>query len=338
MLRIAIGFGLAFLVFGTGLNAEEDGPPRGFGRGEVQSDVRDGCRRETFTLYSSAMKRDIQVRVILPPEYDDSPGRWHPILYALHGKGASFAAFSEMAPLRKALAEKPMIVACFDGGNRSFYLDAINSGRVPKDVVYKNPRRIRRLSGEALEEALDEWEKRPGEQLSLYTTFFFDEFVPAIDRFYRVDTARRAATGFSMGGFGAMHFMLERPAFFVSVSGLSSVFYTEKRLEESEARGRNFFRPLLGSYRESRENYGAILHMDRVEALASEGRKLPTILQHCGTEDRLMAVNESMCTVLQDAGYETELRATPGRHEWPFWKGASAGAIDFHWRHFDTPE
>jgi enterochelin esterase-like enzyme len=280
------------------------------------------------------MKREIDVRVVLPPGYDENPDMKYPVLYTLHGRGASFASFSEMAPLIKELADKPMIVTCFDGGNMSFYLDAVNGGRVPKEVVSKKPRETRRLSGEALEKARVAWDVLPEELLSLYTTFFFDEFVPAMDGFYRVDTKKRAVTGFSMGGFGAVHYMLERPEFFVSISGLSSVFYFEERFKD--ATSTNSFESLLGSYEENKDLYRIILHSDRIKAARANGIKLPPIFQHCGSEDRLIAGNEKMHKILEEAGYDIVFKATPGKHNWPFWRDASVGVIDFHWKHFNV--
>jgi S-formylglutathione hydrolase FrmB len=59
---------------------------------------------------------------------------------------------------------------------------------------------------------------------SLFTTFVFNECIPTIEKQYRINTSQRMLTGFSMGGFGAIHYMLTKPDQFVSVSSLSGWF------------------------------------------------------------------------------------------------------------------
>jgi S-formylglutathione hydrolase FrmB len=78
--------------------------------------------------------------------------------------------------------------------------------------------------------------------------------------------------------------------------------------------------------------------MDKIRALAAVGRKLPPIYQHCGHEDRLIDVNEVMDNVLRELGYDIEFKATAGKHNWPFWRDASGGVIDFHWKHFNKSD
>ena len=145
-----------------------------------------------------------------------------------------------------------MIVACFDGGNASFYLDAPNK-EVEKEVVFKKPRKNRRNTEEEVKKALEKWEEIKPIVTSLYTAFFFEEFIPAIDSFYRTDSNNRAITGFSMGGFGSMHYMLEKPQMFKSISGLSSAFYTEERIQQRAGRKNNYFARLLGDYNTNKD-------------------------------------------------------------------------------------
>ena len=54
----------------------------------------------------------------------DKPDKKYPVLYALHGMGASYAVYSDMSPLRKALRERPMIVASFDCDRAGWYIDS----------------------------------------------------------------------------------------------------------------------------------------------------------------------------------------------------------------------
>ncbi len=285
----------------------------------------EGCRIEKFTVWSPSMKRHIQAAVVLPPGFDDKAATTYPILYTLHGAHAPYTAWSDMPLLRRTLKDMPMIVTCFNGDDASMYLDSTTT------------------------------------PTSQFTTFFFDEFVPYIDAHYRVDTARRGVTGFSMGGFGAMHYMLTRPDMFRSVSGLSSAF--------GAVRGVQLAARWLGPKQENQEAYDRCDIFKRIADYVAAGRKLPPIYQHCGTEDFLIGANRQFRDFLvnQNARIRDELkpqvepvtdarqkRATmaelmaarqidftfvesPGAHNWEFWHPASVAIVEFHWRSFHGP-
>ena len=255
----------------------------------------DDCRIEKFTIHSKAMNKDVKTIVILPPKYEAQGDKEYPIVHTLHGKGAPYTTFADMSPLRKALKDKPMIVTCFDGDKSSWYLDATKV----KD--------------------------------SQYTTFFFKEFIPHIDKHYRVDSTKRGLAGFSMGGFGAFHYMLTKPEMFASVSGLSSAIWSHdpppKRLE-------SFLTPLVGSFAENEAEYQRCDVYRRIEHRLSKKVKLPPMYLHIGTEDWLLEPHRRFRDFLLKKKLRLEYRESPGKHNWSFWKGASAGMIDFHWRTF----
>ncbi len=304
-------------------------------RSKVVDVVRDGCRQETFTLHSAAMGRDIRVVVVLPPAYGEHPAQPYPILYALHCRGAPHTSWASMAPLLKRLKDKPVIIASFDGGYASCYLDAPNGGLVDKTVVYRRPRgKSNHMSDKQYQQLVNEWDTASAQVRSLYTTFFFNEFLPALDHFYRVDTKNRAVTGFSLGGFGALHYALERPRMFRSISGLSSAFFDEEAIQASLRRGRSSLRAVLGDYETNKTNFGKANQFTRLTEFTKTGERLPPVYQHCGLKDGLLRVNREMHKALKAAGCDVTYKESQGAHNWTFWKGAAQGVIDFHWKHF----
>lgn len=288
-------------------------------------DSPEGCRIEKFTVRSPSMQRDIPAVVVLPPGYDAQAATTYPILYTLHGAGAPYDTWSQMSRLRRALKDMPMIVTCFSGDEASMYVDSTTT------------------------------------PTSQFTTFFFDEFMPAIDAHYRVDRSRRGVTGFSMGGFGAMHYLLERPEMFRSASGLSSAY--------GSVRGRTLLERWLGPKEENQAAYDRCDIVKRIADHVAAGRKLPPIYQHCGTEDFLLGSNrefrdflvnqnarirdqvkpqvEGIADARQKRTKMAELMAsrqidftfveTPGDHSWDFWHPASVAVVEFHWRSFQNP-
>jgi putative tributyrin esterase len=241
---------------------------------------------DKFCIFSPCMSRYIKTVVVLPPGYAENPGRRYPVLYALHGQDAPYTTWSEMSPLRQALQTKPMIVVTFDADRASWYLDSLAQSR--------------------------------------FTTFFFDECVPFIDKVYRIDACRHMLTGFSMGGFGAMHYLLTRPGQFTSVSSLSGAFPS---LDGPDwARREAMLQPLLGG------RYAVVDLYSRVRQAVQQAWKLPPVYLHCGTEDSLLDENRTMQRFLKEQGVVCEYLETSGQHDWAFWQEASAGIIDFHWR------
>jgi S-formylglutathione hydrolase FrmB len=264
----------------------------------------EGCAIDKFSVHSPSMGREIKAIVVLPPEYKDHPEKQYPILYTLHGSSAPYDTFSKMIPLREALKDKPMIVTCFDGDSDSMYIDSpvpLKAGRDPKDTTPVK---------------------------SLFTTFFLNEFIPAIDKQYRVNPAQRMLTGFSMGGYGAFHYMLTKPGAFVSVSSLSGWFESDSLSDESK----KWLEPLFGPYRENKGFYSTFDVFARIKKEAADGVKFPPLLLRCGTEDDLLEGNRTMHAFLDKQGIACEYKESPGKHNWAYWKGVSADVIDFHWR------
>lgn len=125
---------------------------------------------------------------MLPPSYDANPGKRFPVLYFLHGLGGdqSFLASSgassviEEAWEQKRLGEFVIITP---EAENSFYINS-RDGHV------------------------------------LYEDFFVREFVPQMEKRFRLTGGRaaRAIGGVSMGGYGALRFAFKYPQMFASVA------------------------------------------------------------------------------------------------------------------------
>ncbi len=282
-----------------------------FQRSDVQTEISEqGCQVDRFTLYSRSMERDIKVVVVLPPVYNREPAARFPILYTLHGYGAPYDTWAVMSKLQKELKTKPFIYTCFDGDVGSYYIDSFYPAKTARNQ----------------EARADETPKK-----SLFKTFFFDEFMPAIDEWYRVNPDKRAVTGFSMGGCGAMSFMLEKPAQFSSVSGLSSTYFDYM---DPHAKSTRIMLEYLGPQNEFPERYAAHDHYQRIEKHLAAGGTYPPIYQHIGTEDFLLEQNHKFRDYAEAQGLDLTYMESPGGHDWKFWHPASVGVAEFHWAHW----
>ena len=264
----------------------------------------EGCIIEKLRVFSPSMGREIKAVVVLPPEYTKHSDKKYPVLYAFHGYDAPYTTWSDMSPLRKALATKPILVVSFDADRGSWYLDSPNI-----QMNYLRPPATNAVPAK-----------------SLFTTFFFDEFIPAVDQRYRINSRQRMLTGFSMGGFGALHYLLTKPDQFISVSSLSGAFPSLDAPNWPKLE--NYFQPLLGTFAENRDRYRVVDLCGRMATIS----KLPPVYLHCGTEDSLLEQNRNMQRFLKKQDVACEYLETAGKHNWPFWKAASTGVIDFHWK------
>ncbi|MGH9792055.1 MAG: alpha/beta hydrolase, partial [Candidatus Acidiferrales bacterium] len=158
------------------------------------SAVEAAARVECRSVASKSLDRDVRYCAILPPSYDDaaSKSRRYPVLYFLHGLGdneqslVNFGGWNILENLQDARRIGEYIVVTPDAG-RSFYINS-RDGR------------------------------------NRYEDFFIQEFLPAIERRYRVqaDRAHRGIAGISMGGYGALRLAFKYPALFASVSAHSA--------------------------------------------------------------------------------------------------------------------
>ena len=314
-LRILIGL-VILVVMGQRLAANPGTNARSLVEPvDSSTNTAEGCVVEKLRIFSPSMSREIKAVVVLPPEYAGHPEKKYPVLYAFHGYDAPYTVWSDMAPLRQALTTKPMIIVSFDADRGSWYL---NSPNLQTDYLRPNKSNPSATNNVAAVK-------------SLFTTFFFDEFIPVVDQHYRINSRQRMLTGFSMGGFGALHYLLTKPDQFVSVSSLSGAFPKSTDLDTAEFR--ELLEPLLGPVKENRERYKVLDLYSRIHLLKTPaGRNLPPIYLHCGTEDFLLEQNRAMQKFLKEQDVACEYLETAGKHDWPFWKAASAGVIDFHWK------
>jgi S-formylglutathione hydrolase FrmB len=254
---------------------------------------QDGCTVVKFTVASACMKREIQAVVMLPPEYQKNPGKRFPVIYALHGMNAPWESWQAMPKLSQELVKYPMIVVSFNGDEASWYLDA------------------------------------PQKSGSQFTMFFFKELISYVDSHYRTiaDGKGRAITGFSMGGFGAFHYLLEQPGAFASISSLSGAFHPSAEWKLT---------PLLGMQAEYPEAYRVVDLRARINAAQEKGAILPPFYLHCGTGDDGLAENRDLRDFLKSKNLSCEYVESDGGHNWAFWKEACVGVLDFHWKYFKT--
>jgi len=175
------------------------GSSRAFAQGHI----------DCSSLNSRILKRPVRYCVQLPSSYDmkntgSRPPRY-PVLYFLHGLGDNeqtlfkTGGWTLIEDLRQQHKIGDFLIVAPEGRS-SFYINSADG----KDR---------------------------------YNDFFLREFMPYIEKKYRVTPGRagRAIGGISMGGFGALRFAFAHPELFSSVSAQSAALILESPKEINSA-------------------------------------------------------------------------------------------------------
>jgi S-formylglutathione hydrolase FrmB len=163
--------------------------------------ARAQSRIDCNALNSRILKQTVHYCVYLPSGYDAgasrNPPQRYPVLYFLHGLGDNeqtlfnSGGWTLLDDLRNQHKLGDFLIVAPEG-RRSFYINSADSS-------------VR------------------------YSDFFLQEFMPHIERAYRILPGRagRAISGISMGGYGALRFAFAHPESFSAVSAQSAALITE---------------------------------------------------------------------------------------------------------------
>jgi S-formylglutathione hydrolase FrmB len=269
----------------------------------AQADSRVECK----ALDSSLLGRAVRYCVLLPPSYDGSPDRRYPVLYYLHGLGDSEQTLVRQGiwSLVESLQDDGRIgeflVVTPDGG-RGFYVNS-RDGR------------------------------------NRYEDFFLREFIPAIERGYRIraERAARGIAGISMGGYGALRFAFKHPERFVSVSAHAAALMedlprgaaTAGRLSPGlNILGDAFGSPIDTTYYRQQSPF----------TLARQGQGLNRLRIYfdCGDQDfyGFDAGARSLHRLLESRGIAHEFSIVSGGHDWQYFAEYLPASFEFHSRAF----
>ena len=214
------------------------------------------------TLESRILGGEQHYAVYLPPSYAKEPLRRYPVLYLLHGMYQDYKSWFSDGGLQtsadKTIAEgaTEMIIICPNGFNSFYYNTA--------DMRYED--------------------------------FFIQEFVPEVERRYRIlsEKEHRNIAGLSMGGFGATYLAFQHHELFGNAYSTSGGF-----IEPATTLLKNIINAKL----------------------ATEKSNFPTYTLECGEEDALVIEsNRTLSQFLDEKQIHYTKIFRQGTHNWKFWK------------------
>jgi S-formylglutathione hydrolase FrmB len=270
-------------------------------------------RIDCSALNSKILKRAVRYCVYLPAGYDSGaaqhPPQRYPVLYFLHGLGDNeqtlfnSGGWTLLDDLRKQQKMGDFLIVAPDA-RRSFYINSFD-GAV------------------------------------LYNDFFLTEFMPYIERKFRVRAGRagRAISGISMGGYGALRFAFAHPELFSAVSAQSAALITEtpQQLDSASKVGPSLtevLEPVFGKPIDVphwNANSVFVLAKNNVASV-----KTLTIYFNCGQDDNYGF--EKGAAALDDELKKEDVRHEyhpySGDHSLPYFLSHFAEVMEFHSKAF----
>jgi S-formylglutathione hydrolase FrmB len=178
---------------------------------------------------------------------------------------------------------------------------------------------------------------------TLYSDFFLREFMPFIEHTYRIRPVRatRGITGFSMGGYGALHFAFAHPELFGSVSAHSAALMRDppQGVNAGASSGNLAAKMLANVFGNPIDrkmwDFNSPFVLARKNAPMLKGTK---IYFDCGTEDSF-GFNRGasdLDQLLKSISVPHEFHLYPGGHSVSYLVAHREASFEFHWRAFES--
>jgi enterochelin esterase-like enzyme len=253
---------------------------------------------DNLSLKSKILNMDRKYAIYLPPDYETSQ-RNYPVLYLLHGGGddqTGWVQFGEVQNITdKAIREgtcTSMIIVMPDAntGRRGYFNDIKGDWR--------------------------------------YEDFFFQEFMPFIEKTYRTKNEKRfrAVSGLSMGGGGSFMYALHHPELFSAACPLSAS--TGPIALDSARAGYRRNNPTLDDATiEGYFNRHSALAL--VNNLPDSAKKAVRWYIDCGDDDFLYEGNSLVHIAMRKRDIPHEFRIRDGAHNWTYWRTALPTVLEF---------
>ena len=260
--------------------------------------AQSGKVMDNLSLRSKILNMDRKYAIYLPPGYETSQ-RSYPVLYLLHGGGddqTGWVQFGEVQNITdKAIQEgtsTAMIIVMPDAntGRRGYFNDIKGDWR--------------------------------------YEDFFFQEFMPFIEKTYRTKNEKRnrAISGLSMGGGGTFMYALRHPELFAAACPLSAST-GPITLEDARTTYRRNNPAVSDTAITAYYNRHSALAL--INNMADSVKKSVRWYIDCGDDDFLYEGNALAHIALRKKEVPHEFRVRDGAHNWTYWRDALPSVLSF---------
>jgi enterochelin esterase-like enzyme len=261
--------------------------------------AQSGKVMDNLSMSSKILKMDRKFAVYLPPDYETSQ-RNYPVLYLLHGYGDDQTGWVQFGEVQH-IADK-----------------AINEGKATPLVIVMPDANTGKVG--YVNEIKGDWR---------YEDFFFEEFIPYIEKTFRIkgEKTYRAIAGLSMGGEGTFVYALHHPELFSSACPLSAatgpanIDEMDKYILWQKSEG------LSKADREAYFNKYSVLRL--IDQVTDKNKKAVRWYIDCGDDDFLYEGNSLAHIAMRKKEIPHEFRIRDGAHTWSYWRSALPNVLEF---------
>jgi enterochelin esterase-like enzyme len=265
----------------------------------VMLSAQTGKVMDDLSMTSKILKMERKYAIYLPPDYETSQ-RSYPVLYLLHGSGddqTGWVQFGEVLHIADEAINlgnaTPMIIVMPDAntGQRGYFNDAKG-----------------------------EWR---------YEDFFFEEFIPFIEKQYRIKTEKRfrAISGLSMGGGGTFVYALHHPEMFSSACPLSASVGSLSLDQAKENLMQRGMTNLTDAEIETYFKRNSVLAL--IDSIPDDKKSEVRWFIDCGDDDFLFEGNSLVHIAMRKKGIPHEFRIRDGGHTWTYWRASLPTVLAF---------
>ncbi len=259
---------------------------------------------EQAKVPSQILKHDVSYSIYLPQDYSFSE-RSYPVVYLLHGYTDDNTAWLQFGEINR-YADK-----------------GIAEGTIPPMIIITP-------------DADSTWYINSYDGKENFEDFFIKEFIPAMEKSYRIKPDRRfrGVAGLSMGGYGTLIYAMKYPELFSACAPLSAAVFTEDDMENmpevnySRTFAQLFGRNLTGKARLTEAwKKNSILQL--VNDKSVDDLKKVRYWIDCGDDDFLTKGNCLLHIALTEKKVPHEYRVRDGAHTWTYWRTGITDALQF---------
>lgn len=259
---------------------------------------------EERSVKSTLMNKNVRYTIYLPSDYETSD-RTYPVVYLLHGytdDNTGWLQFGEINRLADA---------------------AIEDGTIPPMII-------------VMPNADSSWYINSYDGKEKYEDFFIKEFIPTIEKTYRIKAEKRyrGIAGLSMGGYGTMILSLKHPELFSAAAPLSAAVFDDTALSTMPDQNyENTFAQLFGRGLKGKDRLNHAWYdnsvLKIVETKSADEIKKVRYWIDCGDDDFLTKGNCLLHIALTDKAVPHEFRMRDGAHNWTYWRTGIIPALAF---------
>jgi len=250
---------------------------------------------------STALQRKWSYAVYLPDGYETSNLKY-PVLYLLHGHGQDLYAWVNFGHIQPTTDE------------------LIAHGEIPPAII-------------VMPDAGMTWFVDRKEKME---TAVIQDLVGDVQRTFRVidDRKGRVIAGLSMGGYGALRFVLKYPEMFAAAGLLSPAIYDPEVPQGSGARRAGVF----GAAEFDPAVWKELNYPTLWDAFLAKKIAVPMYINSGDDDDFFIEAEATrLYSLLRKNGQPAELRIVDGAHKWPVWESTIGDAMRYVFRYAARP-